>query len=425
MLLAQHRCILINNEESKPGTGEIVQAMKESLTDRQGRPLKRIRLQKRVELRRLYMAEIPGWRRPLVGYLFTIPIVGLGLAALLFERFFLSTLYFPSTFLLVTTLLVALFWGVGPALFSVALGTIGLYIYISPVIYPRTPNVEEILQLLPYIIAGLAIAIITAQRETARYRALFAEEVANEHADKLARANLELEQANKLKDQFLSMASHELKTPITSIRGQAQLALRRIAKQREVSPDISTAYTALEKIEQQTRRLNALVEDLLDLSSIQAGKIPLQMSNCDLVEICRAVVEEQRLLSGRSITLETPLETGKIKADANRLSQVVTNLVSNALKYSSDEKPISVRINQDDSRMTIAVEDEGSGIAPEEQEHIFEPFYRASHARGSSKNGMGLGLAICKDIVERHGGSIWCDSHPGKGSSFFVSLPQN
>ena len=403
-----------------------MQTMKESLTDRQGRPLKRISLQKRVELRRLYMAEIPGWRRPLVGYLFTIPIIGLGLATLLLERFFLSTFYFPSTFLLVTTLLVALFWGVGPALFSVALGTISLYyIYISPTIHSTIPSAQEILQLLPYIIAGLAIAIITAQRETARYRALFAEEVANEHADELARANLELEQANKLKDQFLSMASHELKTPITSIRGQAQLALRRIAKQREVSPDISTAYTALEKIEQQTRRLNALVEDLLDLSSIQAGKIPLQMSNCDLVEICRAVVEEQRLLSGRSITFETPLETGKIKADANRLSQVVTNLVSNALKYSSDEKPISVRLNQDDGKMTIAVEDEGSGIAPEEQEHIFEPFYRASHARGSSKNGMGLGLAICKDIVARHGGSIWCDSHPGKGSSFFVSLPQN
>ncbi len=400
--------------------------MRETLTDRQGRPLKRISLQKRVELRRLYMAEMPGWRRPLVGYLFTIPIVGIGLVALFLERSFLSNLYFPSTFLLVTTLLIALFWGVGPALFSVVLGTISLYyIYISPFMLSSIPGTQEILQLLPYIIAGLVVAIITAQRETARYHALFAEEVANEHADELARANFELEQANKLKDQFLSMASHELKTPITSIRGQAQLALRRIAKQREVSSDISTAYTSLEKIEQQTRRLDALVEDLLDLSSIQAGKIPLQMSKCDLVEICRAVVEEQRLLSGRTISLEIPPEIVKIRADANRLSQVITNLVSNALKYSPDDKPISVRLSQDDDNITIAVEDEGSGIDREEQEHIFEPFYRASHARNSSKNGMGLGLAICKDIVERHGGSIWCDSHPGKGSSFFVRLPQD
>ena len=400
--------------------------MRKTLTDRQGRPLKRISLQKRVELRRLYMAEMPGWRRPLVGYLFTIPIVGIGLVALILERSFLSNLYFPSTFLLVTTLLIALFWGVGPALFSVVLGTISLYyIYISPFMLSSIPGTQEILQLLPYIIAGLVVAIITAQRETARYHALFAEEVANEHADELVRANFELEQANKLKDQFLSMASHELKTPITSIRGQAQLALRRIAKQREVSSDISTAYTALEKIEQQTRRLDGLVEDLLDLSSIQAGKIPLQMSKCDLVEICRAVVEEQRLLSSRTISLEIPPETVKIRADANRLSQVITNLVSNALKYSPDDKPISVRLSQDDDNITIAVEDEGSGIDREEQEHIFEPFYRASHARSSSKNGMGLGLAICKDIVERHGGSIWCDSHPGKGSSFFVRLPRD
>ena len=400
--------------------------MRETLIDRRGRPLKRINLEKRVELRRLYMAEIPGWRRPLVGYLFTVPIVGLGLLTLLLEQSFLPSFYFPSTLLLVTTLLIALFWGVGPALLSIVLGTIGLYyIYISPVIHPGIPSVQEILQLFPYIIAGLVVAIITAQRETARYRALFAEEVANERADELARANLELEQANKLKDQFLSMASHELKTPITSIRGQAQLALRRIAKQREVSSDISTAYTALEKIEQQTRRLNTLVEDLLDLSSIQAGKIPLQMSTCDLVEICRIVVEEQRLLSDRTITLETPPETVKIKADANRLSQVVTNLVSNALKYSPDDKPISVRLSKDDGKITLAVEDEGSGIAPEEQKHIFEPFYRASHARSSSKNGMGLGLAICKDIVERHGGSIWCDSRAGQGSTFFVRLPQD
>jgi signal transduction histidine kinase len=308
------------------------------------------------------------------------------------------------------------------------LGTISLYYtYISPIspfVFSRFPSLQDFLQLLPFIIAGLVVAIITGQRETARYRALFAEQVANEHADELARANYELEQANQLKDQFLSMASHELKTPITSIRGQAQLALRRIAKQRDISPDISTAYAALEKINQQTHRLNDLVGDLLDLSSIQSGKIPLQLGQCDLAQICRAVVEEQRLLTGRTITLEIPAEPVLIKADTDRLSQVVTNLLSNALKYSPEEKPVFVRLSQDEGTTLIAIEDSGPGIPGEEQEHIFEPFYRASHARQSSKNGMGLGLAICKDIVERHGGSIWCDSYPDKGSSFYVKLPQ-
>jgi signal transduction histidine kinase len=398
--------------------------MKETLIDRKGRAMKRISLQKRVELRRLYVAEMPGWRRPLVGYLVTFPIVGLGLLVLLLEQLALPNFYFPGTPLLIATLLVALFWGVGPALLSVALGTICLdYFYISPYMRFNILSAQGILQLLPYIIAGLVVAIIIAQREGARYRALYAEQVANEHADELARTNAELEQANQLKDQFFSMASHELKTPITSIRGQAQLALRRLAKERTAASEMETVRTALESINEQTRRLNALVEDLLDLSSIRAGKIPLRMGKCDLAQLCRAVVEEQRLLSSRAIDLALPSEPVIIEADGERLSQVITNLVNNALKYSPEACAVLVRLSKEDGKTLIEVQDEGSGIAKEELQNIFEPFYRAAHARKSSQNGMGLGLAICKDIVERHGGSIWCESSPGKGSTFFVKLP--
>jgi len=398
--------------------------MKETLIDRKGRAMKRISLQKRVELRRLYVAEMPGWRRPLVGYLVTFPIVGLGLLVLLLEQLALPNLYFPGTPLLIATLLVALFWGVGPALLSVALGTICLdYFYISPYLRFNILSAQGILQLLPYIIAGLVVAIIIAQREGARYRALYAEQVANEHADELARTNAELEQANQLKDQFFSMASHELKTPITSIRGQAQLALRRMAKERTADSEMAPVRTALESINEQTRRLNALVEDLLDLSSIRAGKIPLSMGKCDLAQLCRAVVEEQRLLSSRAIDLAVPSEPVITEADGERLSQVITNLVSNALKYSPEASAVLVRLSKEDRKARIEVQDDGPGIAKEELQNIFEPFYRAAHARKSSQNGMGLGLAICKDIVERHGGSIWCESSPGKGSIFFVELP--
>ncbi len=398
--------------------------MKETLIDRKGRAMKRVSLQKRVELRRLYVAEMPGWRRPLVGYLVTFPIVGLGLLVLLLEQLALPNLYFPGTPLLIATLLVALFWGVGPALLSVALGTICLdYFYISPYMRFNILSAQGILQLLPYIIAGLVVASIIAQREGARYRALYAEQVANEHADDLARTNAELEQANQLKDQFFSMASHELKTPITSIRGQAQLALRRMAKERTADSEMATVRTALEAINEQTRRLNALVEDLLDLSSIRAGKIPLSMGKCDLAQLCRVVVEEQRLLSSRAIDLAAPSEPVITEADGERLSQVITNLVSNALKYSPEASTVLVRLSKKDRKAQIEVQDDGPGIAKEELQNIFEPFYRAAHARKSSQNGMGLGLAICKDIVERHSGSIWCESSPGKGSTFFVELP--
>ncbi len=398
--------------------------MKETLIDRKGRAMKRVSLQKRVELRRLYVAEMPGWRRPLVGYLVTFPIVGLGLLVLLLEQLALPNSYFPGTPLLIATLLVALFWGVGPALLSVVLGTICLdYFYISPYMRFNILSAQGILQLLPYIIAGLVVASIIAQREGARYRALYAEQVANEHADDLARTNAELEQANQLKDQFFSMASHELKTPITSIRGQAQLALRRMAKERTADSEMATVRTALEAINEQTRRLNALVEDLLDLSSIRAGKIPLSMGKCDLAQLCRVVVEEQRLLSSRAIDLAVPSEPVITEADGERLSQVITNLVSNALKYSPEASTVLVRLSKKDRKAQIEVQDDGPGIAKEELQNIFEPFYRAAHARKSSQNGMGLGLAICKDIVERHSGSIWCESSPGKGSTFFVELP--
>lgn len=398
--------------------------MREALTDKRGRPLKRISLQKRVEMRRLYMAEMPRWRHPLAGYVASFLVVGLGLLVVLLEQHLLPNFYFPGIPMLLATLLVGLFWGVGPALLSVLLGALCLdYFYIPPSLQFGVLTWRGLLELLPFIVAGLVVAIITGQREAARYRAVYAEQVANEHADELARANQELEQANQLKDQFLSMASHELKTPITSIRGQAQIALRRLAKQREGSADLVTARTALEKIDEQTHRLNTLVEDLLDLSSIRSGKLRLQLRRCDLVSICRSVVEDQRLLSGRDIQLNVPSTPVDMEADCDRISQIVVNVVSNAIKYSPEASPVQVRLARADGRAIIEVQDAGPGIPKEEQANIFEPFYRSSSAQRSSKNGMGLGLAICKDIVERHSGKIWCDCQSGKGTTFFIELP--
>src|SRR5205823_10968568 len=223
-------------------------------------------------------------------------------------------------------------------------------------------------------------------------------------ADELEQANQELEEANQLKDQFLSMASHELKTPITTIRGQAQIMLHRLSKQKELPRGFSDVRTALEKIDEQTYRLTALVDDLLDLSSIRSGKIELRFSRCDVRDICSSVVEDQRLLSGRSIELEGPATPVMLKADSERLSQVVTNLVSNAIKYSPDESPVQVSVQQRDKVVVIEVHDGGLGIPKEERKHIFETFYRSPNAQTARKSGWGLGLAICKDIVERHGG---------------------
>ncbi|MBV9232266.1 MAG: HAMP domain-containing histidine kinase [Chloroflexi bacterium] len=391
---------------------------------RRERPLVLARLQQRAEMRKRYIAQIPRWRHPLIGYVLTLPIVGLAIVLVLLEKELIQHFFFPAAPMFLAIVLVALIWGTGPALLAVVLNTLALdYFYVPPFGQFTINTWSGILQLLPFFFAGIIIAIISGQREAARRNALFAEQALYEHTDELEQANQELEQLNQVKDQFISMASHELKTPITTIRGQAQMLLRRLSRQKELPKDLADIPAVLEKIDGQTRRLTALVDDLLDLSSIRAGKIGLRFSSCDLGEVCRSAVEDQALLSGREIALEAPDVPVVVKADGERLGQVVANLVSNAIKYSPESKPVRVSVRQSDKAVVIEVHDDGQGIPKGEQKRIFETFYRSPDAQTAKKSGWGLGLAICKDIVERHGGCIWCESSPREGSTFFVELP--
>ena len=228
----------------------------------------------------------------------------------------------------------------------------------------------------------------------------------------------------RLKDNFLSMASHELKTPMTTILGQAQLMKRRLSKIPELSSDLTFMRSALESIDSQTRRMNSLVDDLLDMYNIRAGKIELHLKPCDLVTLCHEVVREQRLLTGRPIHLDVPSFPVIMQADEDRLSQVIVNLVGNALRYSTEDSGVQLYVDKHHEVGIIEVCDAGTGIPQEEQAHIFEPFYRSpKNMCTSSKSGLGLGLAISKDIVERHDGRIWCRSRVGQGSTFIVEMP--
>jgi signal transduction histidine kinase len=140
-------------------------------------------------------------------------------------------------------------------------------------------------------------------------------------------------------------------------------------------------------------------------------------------ELCREVITEQQSLSGRTIALEVPASPVVLQADCERLSQVVTNLVTNAIKYSPDNSTIQVQVRQSNHKAILQVHNEGTPIPQEQQTNIFEPFYRTPTAQSSSKKGWGLGLAISKQIVERHGGRIWVESSKGKGTTFSVELP--
>jgi len=214
-----------------------------------------------------------------------------------------------------------------------------------------------------------------------------------------------------------------LKTPITVIRGRAQLMLGRISKQPERSAEQEGFLATLEKIDQQAQRLTSLINDLLDINSIRTGRLKLQLKREDLVEVCREVVAEQRLLTERAIRLEAHAAPVLMLIDRDRLGQVLTNLVSNALKYSPEGTPVEVHVHLYGDTARILVCDGGPGIPEEQRALIFEPFYRAPGAQDPSKRGWGLGLAICKEIVEQHGGRIWCESTPGAGSTFLVELP--
>jgi signal transduction histidine kinase len=392
--------------------------------DRNGRKYKRITHEQRVILRKNYMANIPYWRRPIVGYIIALPLTILSayiLHALMNVMHW--SLASSSSVMVLPVLFMALFWGVGPALFAILVGIVALdYWFVHP-LYTVEPNLNTIIQFLPFIISGLIVAIITAQREQARLNSLSAEWELQAYASHLEEVNQKLEDANRVKDRFMSIASHELKTPITTIRGQAQLTLRRLAKQKDLPPELSEIHTSLEKINEQTGRLTSLIDDLLDMSSIRAGKIELRKKKYDLRTLAEGVIDDLRLMTGRTISLQSPETPVNVNVDVDRLSQVIVNLVNNAVKYSPEGRPVEVSFSQQDKTALLQVRDHGKGIAKDQQDRIFDTFYRTPDAESSSKRGLGLGLSISKEIVERHGGRIWVESTPGKGSSFFVELP--
>jgi len=239
----------------------------------------------------------------------------------------------------------------------------------------------------------------------------------------LAQSNEQLEQANRVKDLFLSLASHELKTPITTIQGQAQLALRRLSRQAELPVELTFLTEHLEKIEAQTHRLGALVNDLLDLSSLRSGKLPLHIQPCDICLLCQGIVDDQRDLVDRLIDLKLPSCPLMLPVDDGRLSQVITNLVVNATKYSPTDSVVSVELTRRGRQVIFQVHNVGPVIPQELQEHIFEPFYRTQDAQKSATPGWGLGLAISKEIVEQHAGHIRVESSAEHGTTFRVELP--
>ena len=247
-----------------------------------------------------------------------------------------------------------------------------------------------------------------------------------------------LRETNRRMEEFLSVAGHEFRTPLTSVLGNIQLAALWIAeltqadKERQEraagnsSARLPQIGVLLQRMDRQSQVLNGLVNDLLDVSRIQAGRLELRPDLCDLAALVREIVEEYRQrFPQRSIHLDLPDEAAPVIADAERIGQVLTNYLANALKYSPPTGPITVALGVEAPAVRAVVRDHGPGVSVAEQEHLWERFYRVPgvrHQDGSSV-GLGLGLYICQSIVERHGGQVGVESTPGAGATFWFTLP--
>ena len=238
------------------------------------------------------------------------------------------------------------------------------------------------------------------------------------------RTHLELSRArreaceSRLKDMFLGIASHELRTPLTCLKLNVQLVHRQVEHIDE------RLAARLEGLNRSIDRMTRLVNEMLSVAAISAGKLALRETRCDLAEICRAAAAEQAQATRRLLTLRVPEEPVPIFADEDRIAEVVANLLANALKYSEADAPVVLALERSESEAIVTVRDNGPGIPADAIPHLFDRFYRVPGVgvRAGSYVGLGLGLFLSKAVIEQHEGRIWVDSEVGRGSAFSFSM---
>lgn len=256
---------------------------------------------------------------------------------------------------------------------------------------------------------------------------------------------LALTEANRRMDEFLGIAGHELRTPLTTVKANLQLAERRARQALQATPaeprkrgderaagggkergPLEQLLRLLDRAAISVERQERLVQDLLDISRISAGRLEYRMERRDLMALVREAVEEQHVNAPeRQITLDAPPEPFAVMADADRIGQVLTNYLTNALKYSAPEQPVHVTVRGQDGQVRVEVRDHGPGLSAAQQRHLFERFHRVAgiEVQSGSGVGLGLGLYISRTIVEQHGGRVGVESAPGEGSTFWFMLP--
>ncbi|MGN6396618.1 MAG: PAS domain S-box protein [Mucilaginibacter sp.] len=244
------------------------------------------------------------------------------------------------------------------------------------------------------------------------------ESVAKQAAIALENATLyeEIRKLNSKKDEFIGLASHELKTPVTSLSGYLQIINRRL-------PEGDANKSFIEKALVQINKLTGLISDLLDVSKIETGQLPLSFTQFDLVQLVNEVTELiQYSASTHVLRLNSTVDNLTVTADRQRIEQVIINLLSNAIKYSPGASAVDISVSADGNKALVSVRDFGPGINKGQQERIFTRFYRVEDM-AVHISGLGIGLFISKEIIERHNGRLWVESEVDKGSVFFFEIP--
>ena len=230
-------------------------------------------------------------------------------------------------------------------------------------------------------------------------------------------ANIKLRELGRQKDDFIAIASHELKTPVTSIKLYTQLLHRKFQKQNDIQ-----SADAVAKMDTQVNKLTALINDLLDVTKIEEGKLRLNFETFDFNDLTAEIVEEMQLTTKHKIEKHLG-SVNPIDGDRDRIGQVLVNFISNAIKYSPGANKVIVKTASDKKNIVISVQDFGMGLTPKDQLKVFERFNRAGQEGPGGLPGLGLGLYISKEIIKRHKGEIWLESKKGRGSTFYFSLP--
>ncbi|MEO8955995.1 MAG: ATP-binding protein [Ktedonobacteraceae bacterium] len=279
---------------------------------------------------------------------------------------------------------------------------------------------------------------ITLLQTIARLTALILAraQLQREHAEAQANERA-LRETNRRMEEFLGIICHELKTPLTVMRGSLQLAerkVKRLVATEALLPDEMRRFAPVQALMERARNQivvqDRLVNDLLDASRVQAQTLRLLLAPCDLVSIVQEAVEDQRQMApDRTLHIQLPAQKEVVVcADADRLVQVVTNLLTNALKYSPSDRPVDVCLSVEGTMVKVSVQDLGPGLSLKEQERVWERFYRVpgievQSGSGTSNVGLGVGLYVCRTLIEKHGGQVGIQSQPKEGATFWFTLP--